>query len=80
MTRNALHRLKGLGYSTSSVSVFLLAAVSWDGARKSGVLTACLIAGVMASIVGMFLRWLTYEIEKRKEIQGRRDGAKRAAP
>jgi hypothetical protein len=67
MTRNALHRLKGLGYSTSSASVFLLAAVSWDGARKSGVLTACLIAGVATSIVGMFFRWLTYEIEKRKE-------------
>jgi hypothetical protein len=67
MTRNALHRLKGLGYFISSTSVFLLAAVSWNGAHKSGVLTACLIAGAVTSIIGMFLRWLTYEIEKRKE-------------
>jgi hypothetical protein len=65
MTRNALHRLKGFGYFISSLSVFLLATVSWSSARKSTVLTAFLIAGAAASIVGMFLRWLTYEIEKR---------------
>jgi hypothetical protein len=67
MTKNALHRLKGLGYLTSTVSVFLLAAVSWSSAQKSTVLTACLLVGAATSIIGMFLRWLTYEIEKRKK-------------
>lgn len=66
MTKNALHRLKGFGYSTSSVSVFLLAVVSWSSAQKSALLTALLIAGAATSIVGMFCRWLTYEIEKRR--------------
>ena len=67
MTKGALHRLKGFGYLTSSVSVFLLAAVSWSSAQKSTLLTALLIAGGAMSIIGMFFRWLTYEIEKRKD-------------
>lgn len=67
MTKNMLHRLKGFGYLTSSISVFLLATVSWSSAQKSTLLTACLIAGAATSIVGMFFRWLTYEIGKRKD-------------
>jgi hypothetical protein len=67
VTRNTLHRLKGFGYLTSSVSVFLLAMVSWSSAQKSTLLTAGLIAGAATSIIGMFFRWLTYEIEKRKD-------------
>ena len=67
MTKNTLHRLKGFGYLTSSVSVFLLATVSWASAYRSPLLTAGLIVGVVASIIGMFFRWLTYEIEKRSE-------------
>jgi hypothetical protein len=62
-----LHRLKGFGYLTSSISVFLLATVSWSSAQKNTLLTACLIAGAATSIVGMFFRWLTYEIGKRKD-------------
>jgi hypothetical protein len=69
MTKNALHRLKGFGYLTSSASVFLLAMVSWSSAQKSTVLTVCLLAGAATSIVGMFCRWLTYEIEKRKKAE-----------
>jgi len=67
VTKNTLHRLKGFGYLTSSVSVFLLATVSWASAYRSPLLTAGLIVGVVASIIGMFFRWLTYEIEKRSE-------------
>jgi hypothetical protein len=48
------------------VSVFLLAAVSWSSAQKSTLLTVLLTIGAAASIIGMFCRWLTYEIEKRK--------------
>jgi hypothetical protein len=70
VTRTALHRLKTAGYLTSSASVFLLATVSWASAQKSLILTACLVAGAIASIVGMFCRWLTYELEKRKERPG----------
>jgi len=45
VTKNTLHRLKGFGYLTSSVSVFLLATVSWSSEQKSTLLTACVIAG-----------------------------------
>ncbi|QND60582.1 hypothetical protein [Mesorhizobium huakuii] len=67
MTKTALHMLKGLGYFISTVSVVLLAIVSWKSASQSPLLIACLLVGVATSIAGMFCRWLTYEIEKRQE-------------
>ncbi len=67
MTSSALHRLKGFGYLISTVSVFLLAAESWSNAQKSILLTALLLGGAAASIIGMFCRWLSYEIEKRQK-------------
>lgn len=68
MTKPSLHMLKGVGYLISTTSVILLAIVSWSSASsKSYVLTACLVGGAVLSIIGMFCRWLTYEIEKRRE-------------
>ncbi|MGX5839898.1 hypothetical protein ACWGTI_04140 [Mesorhizobium sp. ArgA1] len=67
MTRAALHLLKGVGYLISTGSVVLLAIVSWSSASQNPLLAACLLGGAVASIVGMFCRWLTYEIEKRQE-------------
>lgn len=64
MNPNSLHKLKGLGYLISTLSVVLLAIVSWDSARKSLPLSVCLLAGAGTSIVGMFCRWLSYQIEK----------------
>jgi hypothetical protein len=67
MAKTSPHMLKGVGYSISTVSVILLAIVSWASASKSPLLTACLLGGAAISIVGMFCRWLSYEIEKRRE-------------
>ncbi|MDX8520864.1 hypothetical protein [Mesorhizobium dulcispinae] len=67
MIRSSLHLLKGMGYSISTVSVMLLAIVSWGSASKSPLLVACLLGGAATSIVGMFCRWLSYEVEKRQE-------------
>lgn len=67
MTKPSLHMLKGVGYLISTMSVFMLAIVSWSSASKSYALTACLVGGAVLSIIGMFCRWLTYEIEKRRE-------------
>ncbi|RWA72322.1 hypothetical protein [Mesorhizobium sp.] len=67
MKRASLHLLKGTGYLVSTVSVVLLAIVSWSNASKDLLLTACLLAGAATSVAGMFCRWLSYEIEKRKE-------------
>ncbi len=67
------HGIKSVGYLVSSLSVFLLAIVSWDSAQKSAVLMACLLAGAATSITGMFCRWLSYEIEKRRQATTRHD-------
>jgi len=63
MTKASLHMLKGVGYLISTTSVIMLAIVSWSSASKSDVLTACLVGGAALSIIGMFCRWLTYEVQ-----------------
>jgi hypothetical protein len=67
MARTSPHALKGVGYLISTVSVILLAIVSWSSASKSSLLIACLLGGAAASIAGMFCRWLSYEMEKRQK-------------
>ncbi len=62
-----MHRLKSVGYLVSIVSVVLLAIASWSNASKSTLLMACLLSAVGASIIGMFCRWLAYEIEDRRK-------------
>lgn len=61
-----MHSLKSIGYLVSTVSVVLLAIVSWPKAQQSPVLLSCLVGGAITSIVGMFCRWLSYEIEERR--------------
>ncbi|MBB6410662.1 hypothetical protein [Mesorhizobium sangaii] len=67
MTKASLHVLKGVGYLISTTSVIMLAMVSWSAASKSYLLAACLVGGAVLSILGMLCRWITYEIEKRRE-------------
>jgi hypothetical protein len=69
MARISPHTLKGIGYLISTVSVILLAIVSWKSASQSPVLVACLFGGAAASIAGMGFRWASYAIEKwRKDL------------
>lgn len=56
--------IKALGYAISTLSVAALGVVSWKSAREQPLLFACLLLGMASSILGMFLRWLSYEIEK----------------
>jgi hypothetical protein len=60
------HRLKGTGYLVSIVSVILLGIVSWENASAKPLLMACLLGGMSFSIIGMFCRWLSYELEERR--------------
>ena len=60
-------RYKGAGYLTSTVSVILLAIVSLKGAMKDPLLLAALIAGALASIAGMGLRWRSHRLEQREK-------------
>ncbi|MEA3004243.1 MAG: hypothetical protein QOH81_3031 [Sphingomonadales bacterium] len=64
-----MHNLKSFGYFVSTISVFLLATVSWPRAKESPFLIACLAGGVLTSILGMFCRWLSYEIEERRKAR-----------
>ncbi|MBN9222380.1 MAG: hypothetical protein J0I79_30960 [Mesorhizobium sp.] len=57
--------LKGFGYIVSTVSVLLLAAVSWESAKQDLVLALCLYAGAATSIIGMCCRWASYAIEEK---------------
>jgi hypothetical protein len=59
--------LKTGGYLVSTVSVVLLAIVAGPKAVGNPALMACLIGGAVTSIIGMACRWLSYEIERRRE-------------
>jgi hypothetical protein len=57
-------RAKSIGYAISFASVMLLAVVSWKNASTNPLLAACLFGGVVTSMLGMGLRWYSYEIEE----------------
>ena len=57
--------MKTIGYLISTISVLLLGYVSWQGAKTDPQLQTVLLFGMLASVLGMFLRWLTYR-EKKK--------------
>jgi nicotinamide riboside transporter PnuC len=57
-------KIKTIGYGISVVSVFLLGLVSWKNAASNPLLAACLFGGASSSILGMSLRWWSYEIEE----------------
>jgi hypothetical protein len=59
--------MKTLGYLVSTLSVILLAIASWPKAQENPVFMVCLISGAIASVIGMFFRWLSYSIEKKQK-------------
>jgi hypothetical protein len=63
--------IKSSGYLVSTLSVGLLGVVSWKNASQDPLLAACLIGGMATSVSGMFLRWLSYDIEERRKAAGR---------
>jgi hypothetical protein len=70
--------LKTLGYLISTLSVILLAIVSWKATASEPLLRGCLIAGALASVLGMFCRWLSYELEKKHRRSAERRGGSAA--
>ncbi|WP_202324628.1 hypothetical protein [Mesorhizobium sp. 113-3-9] len=67
MAKVSPHALKGVGYVISTMSVILLAVVSWKSASQDPMLAICLFAGAAASVIGMCCRWTSYAIEKRQQ-------------
>jgi hypothetical protein len=66
---NVVSLLKGLGYLVSTVSVLLLGILSWKSASEQPLLLLCLILGMLASITGMGLRWMSHRLEQKKKPQ-----------
>lgn len=62
MRRPAL--IKSSGYIVSTLSVVMLGIVSAKSASEHPLLLLCLIGGMVASVVGMGLRWLSYQMEE----------------
>jgi hypothetical protein len=58
--------IKATGYLVSCVSVALLGVAAYPGAEKAGLAPA-LFAGMATSVLGMALRWSSYEVEKRRK-------------
>ena len=50
----------------SVASVVLLAIPGFKAASQDDILLACLVAGVIASITGMALRWRSHRIEQER--------------
>jgi hypothetical protein len=61
--------IKAAGYAISTLSVVLLGIVSWESAQKDTTLALCLAAGMLTSIMGMALRWLSYRIEDGRKTE-----------
>lgn len=58
--------MKGVGYLISTVSVVLLGFVAWQSTLQNPDLRPYLIGGVVASILGMLVRYLAHEQDKRE--------------
>jgi membrane protein DedA with SNARE-associated domain len=58
--------VKGVGYLISIFSVFLLAAGSLKTASQDPLLLACLIVGMISSIIGMLLRYWSFRRDRKR--------------
>ena len=56
--------IKTTGYLVSALSVLLLGVVSWKAAQENTTLMVCLIGGMLCSLLGMAMRWLSYQVDK----------------
>jgi membrane protein DedA with SNARE-associated domain len=59
--------VKGFGYLVSTISVLLLGAAAYQGASEEPLLLLCLIAGMVTSITGMWLRYFSYKRDEAKQ-------------
>ncbi len=59
--------LKSLGYFVSIISVVLLGTVAWKSASDDPTLLACLVGGIITSVLGMGLRWTSFYVRDKRE-------------
>jgi uncharacterized membrane protein YqhA len=61
--------MKSLGYLISTISVFLLGVAAWPKAGDPPEKMWLVVGGMTASIVGMFMRYLSHRNEKQQESE-----------
>ncbi len=59
--------LKTVGYLISTLSVAMLGLVAWASTDGDETMRTMLLIGVGASIAGMFLRWLSYQVREKEQ-------------
>ena len=69
---------KGLGYLVSTLSVILLGIVAWKSASEQPLLFACLVLGMIASVTGMGLRWISHRIDQKEKARIEREARNRS--
>jgi hypothetical protein len=57
--------MKSLGYLISTLSVLMLGAVAWPRAGDPPGTMWLVLGGMTASVLGMFLRYLSHRQDKR---------------
>jgi hypothetical protein len=67
---------KGLGYTISIVSVFLLGAVAWPSPNDPAWKLPVLLGGMATSILGMAFRYLAH-LKQQKELHRAQAEARR---
>jgi hypothetical protein len=65
--------LKGYGYLVSILSVLLLAVPALKSASESTFMATCLVLGMLASMTGMGLRWMSHLKQQSKIREVRRE-------
>ena len=70
--------MKGFGYLISTLSVLLLGAVAWPKPDEPTWKVLAVICGVIASIVGLALRFLSHLNEKAALEDATREAEKTA--
>lgn len=66
--------LKTIGYVISILSVILLGVAAWRTASQDDVLLFCLVGGMIASVLGMLLRWISHLQDQREKNKLARHG------
>ena len=59
--------LKTIGYVISILSVILLGTAAWQTTKGIDFLQMCLIGGMIASVLGMLLRWISHLQDQREK-------------
>ena len=68
--------MKGAGYAVSIISVLLLGAAAWPKPTEADWKAIAVVAGMIASIIGMALRYLSHRKDRADIAQAQAEASK----